>query len=186
MSEPKTHASLRALFVSFFKIGAFTIGGGLAMLPLIENEFVSRRGWVDEEEMLDILAVSQSLPGVIAINSSLFVGYRLRGIPGALAASAGMIIPSFVTILAIAIIFTQLENNDWVRRALSGIRAGVTALILLSAVKMGKKVLRNWRSTVIAAGAFLALVLGNVHFIAIISLSAAAGLVFYGLKKVRA
>ena len=109
------------IFAVFAKIGAFTIGGGYAMIPLIQAE-LSRRGWLPEEELPDIVALSQSAPGVMAVNISIFAGHRLRGVRGSLAATLGSILPSFLIILAIALFFTAFRDNPWVERAFKGIR----------------------------------------------------------------
>lgn len=171
------------MFLSFFKIGAFTIGGGYAMLPLIEREFSEKQGWVSHEEMVDILAIVQSLPGVVAINSSIFIGYRVAGIPGALVAAAGMIIPSFVTILLIAMLFINVQDNLYVQKAFAGVRAGITALILLTAIKLGKSVVKDLFAVLIACAALLALVVFDIHAIIVILASALAGFVWYGIVK---
>ena len=97
-----TMQRLRTIFASFFKIGLFTFGGGYAMLPLIEQELIAKRGWIEHKEFLDLLTLAQSVPGPIAINTSVFVGYKMRGLKGAVAALLGSVLPSFVIILAIA------------------------------------------------------------------------------------
>lgn len=170
-------------FLSFFKIGAFTIGGGYAMLPLIEHEFVTRKKWVSQDEIVDIFAIAQSLPGVIAINTSIFIGYRIGGIPGALIASAGMILPSFLVILVIAVAIVGFQDNPYVQRAFAGVRAGVTALILLAAVKLGRGVVRSKFAGVIALSSFTAIVFFDIHAAWIILASAAAGLVWNAVLK---
>lgn len=116
------------LFITFFKIGAFTIGGGYAMLPLIQREVVGR-GWMEEKEFIDIFAVSQSLPGAFAINMSIFIGYKLRKTCGAFACMLGSILPSFIIILAIALFFTQVADNEWVEKAFKALRPATVALI---------------------------------------------------------
>ena len=101
------------LFLTFIKIGAFTIGGGYAMLPLIQREVVDR-GWMKKEEFIDLFAVAQSLPGIFAVNISIFVGYKLKKLPGAICCALGTILPSFLIILGIALFFTQFKDNSWV------------------------------------------------------------------------
>lgn len=134
------------LFRSFFKIGAFTIGGGYAMIPLIQDEVVSRKGWLDDEEFLNMIAIAQSAPGVIAINTSIFVGYRLAGFKGAVVASLGSALPSFLIILVIASCFARFKNNEWVERAFMDIRPAVVALIVAPVWKMGKAAKITWRT----------------------------------------
>lgn len=125
-------------FSIFFKIGAFTIGGGYAMVPLIENEIVNKRNWVAKEDFIDLLAIAQSAPGVLAVNISIFIGYRLRGIRGSLVTALGTILPSFLIILAIALFFHSFKDNTVVERIFKGIRPAVVALIAAPTFSMGK------------------------------------------------
>ena len=120
------------LFISFFKIGAFTFGGGWAMISLIEKEIVDKKKWIEREEFLDLLAVAQSLPGILAVNISVAVGDKLRGMKGAITASIGTILPSFTIILAIAIFLTPdlIKNNETLSNIFMGIRPAVVALIM--------------------------------------------------------
>ncbi len=123
-------ARLRDLFTSFLKIGLFTIGGGYAMVPLIEREVVTRRGWVSGRDFLDLLTLAQSIPGPIALNSASFVGYNTRGYKGALAALMGIVLPSFTIILLVALFFTTIRDNVVVEAAFKAMRPVVIALIL--------------------------------------------------------
>lgn len=173
------------MFSSFFKIGAFTIGGGYAMLPLIEREFVDVRDWVTEEDIIDIFAIAQSLPGAIAINTSIFIGYRLAGVVGALVALAGMILPSFFSILIIAALLVNIRDNPWVQKAFSGVRAGVTAMILLSGLKLGRTILQSPSTWIIAGLSFLALVVFHIHVIPIILAGGLMGLVIQAIQRAR-
>ena len=134
------------LFGSFFKIGAFTIGGGYAMIPLIQDEVVGKKKWLGEEEFIDMIAIAQSAPGVIAINTSIFVGYRLAGFMGAVVASLGSALPSFLIILVIASCFTRFKDNSYVERAFMGIRPAVVALIVAPVWKMGKSAKITWKT----------------------------------------
>ncbi len=117
------------MFITFFKIGAFTIGGGFAMIPIIQREIVKKRGWIDEGEFLDAIALSQSSPGPIAVNISIITGYRLKGFKGALACTLGTIVPSFLIILLIATVFFQYRNNPIIEKVFLGVRPAVVALI---------------------------------------------------------
>lgn len=148
-------ALYKEILIAFFKVGAFTFGGGLAMLPLFEKEVVDNHGWVTREELLDYYALGQSLPGVIAINSSLFIGYKIAGIPGAIFALIGVMLPSLLIILAIAPIFTEVRNNIYVAKALRGVRAAVAALIFQAAVRVGKSSLKDTFAKIVAGIAFL-------------------------------
>lgn len=183
---PQPRASARELFsmfLSFFKIGAFTIGGGYAMLPLMEQEFVQHRKWVDPVEMVDVFAVAQSLPGVIAINASIYIGYKVDRIRGALVAALGVILPSFLVILGIAAVLFQFQENPWVQKAFAGVRAGVTALILLAGIKLGKAVLKNRTAWFIGMGAFLLLVVFRVQAVVVILASGLVGLGAYVVQQ---
>lgn len=118
------------LFLTFVKIGMFTIGGGYAMIPLIEREVVNR-GWLEKNDFLDLFAVTQSIPGIFAVNISIFVGYKLRRIPGSIICALGTILPSFCIILAIALFFNHFQDNIWVMKIFHGIRPAVVALIVV-------------------------------------------------------
>lgn len=126
------------LFIEFFTLGLFTFGGGYAMIGLLE-ERMTRRGWLDSEEILDCIAVTQTLPGVIAVNMSLYVGYRLKGIKGALVSVFGMVLPSFVIIILIAMFMENFGDNRYIQGALKGIRIATLGLILSAAVKLAGK-----------------------------------------------
>lgn len=134
-------------FFIFVKIGLFTIGGGYAMVPLIEEEIVSRRKWLAKEEFIDLLALAQSAPGIFAVNISIFIGYRLRGVRGSLVTALGTILPSFLIILAIALFFHNFKDNATVERIFKGIRPAVVALIaaptfsVAKSAKVGRKTL---------------------------------------------
>ncbi|MBQ9399748.1 MAG: chromate transporter [Bacteroidales bacterium] len=135
--------SLFKLFTVFLKIGAFTIGGGYAMIPVIENE-MNRRGWIAKEDIDDIVVLAQSAPGLLAVNMAIFTGHRLRGMKGSLAATLGSILPSFVIILLIAMVFTNFQDNEIVVRIFTAIRPVSVALILVPAVKMMQRGCKTW------------------------------------------
>ena len=144
------------LFRTFFHIGLFTIGGGYAMIPLIEAKVVDEKQWISREELLDLMAVAQSCPGVFAVNIAIFIGYKIRGTWGALASTLGCILPSFLIILAIALFFRQFQDNPWVARAFRGIRPCVVALIAAPTFKMAKTAKIGWTNIWIPVlGAFL-------------------------------
>ena len=127
------------LFLSFFKIGAFTIGGGYVMIPLIEKEVVERRRWIGREEFAEMLTLAQSAPGPISINSAVFVGYKTLGLGGMITAVLGTAIPSFVVILLVAMFFTDIRENPTVERIFRGIRPAVVSLIVVPVANMLKK-----------------------------------------------
>ncbi len=143
-------ASLWQLFGVFAKIGAFTIGGGYAMIPLIQRE-LSSRGWISDEELPDIVALSQSAPGIMAVNISIFAGYRIRGLKGSLAATLGAVMPSFIIILAIAMVFSGFKDNPVVVSIFKGIRPVVIALIAVPMLNMAKKSCKAWWAWALAA-----------------------------------
>lgn len=159
--------SLWQIFAVFAKIGAFTIGGGYAMIPLIQAE-MSRRGWISDDELPDIVALSQSAPGVMAVNISIFAGHKLRGFKGSLAATLGSITPSFLMILAIAMFFTAFKDNPWVERAFKGIRPVVISLIAVPMVNMAKKSCKSWWAWLLAIGSLVLVSFLNVSPIYII------------------
>ncbi len=159
--------SLWQIFAVFAKIGAFTIGGGYAMIPLIQAE-MSRRGWISDDELPDIVALSQSAPGVMAVNISIFAGHKLRGFKGSLAATLGSITPSFLMILAIAMFFTAFKDNPWVERAFKGIRPVVISLIAVPMVNMAKKSCKSWWAWLLAIGSLVLVAFLNVSPIYII------------------
>lgn len=131
-------ASLWQIFGVFAKIGTFTIGGGYAMIPVIEEE-LKKRGWVDESEIEDVVVLAQSAPGLLAVNMAIFSGYKIRGLKGSIAATIGAVLPSFIIILAIAMVFTSFKENVIIQRIFQGIRPVAVALILVPAVSMAHK-----------------------------------------------
>lgn len=135
--------SLWKIFGVFAKVGAFTIGGGYAMVPIIKEEICSR-GWVSEEEFPDILALAQSAPGLLAVNTSIFAGYRIRGWAGAAAATVGSCIAPFLMILVIAMFFSGYSDNEIVVRIFKGIRPAVVALIAVPMIEMARKCNHKW------------------------------------------
>jgi len=139
---------LKSLFLTFFKIGAFTFGGGWAMIPIIEKEIVDRHRWLSREEFLDLLAVVQALPGILAVNISVAVGDKIRGRRGSVTAALGTILPSFLMILAIAIFLTPevIKENETVNRIFMGIRPAVVALIVAPVFTTGRSARLTWRT----------------------------------------
>ena len=130
-------------FKTFFKIGLFTLGGGYAMIPLIEEEVVNRHKWISKEELLDLIAIAQSCPGVFAINIAIFIGYKLKKERGAVATALGTALPSFLIILAIAIFFHQFEDNRVIAAMFKGIRPAVVALIAVPTFRLAQRAQLN-------------------------------------------
>ena len=169
------------LFLTFMKIGMFTIGGGYAMLPLIQREVVDR-GWMSKEDFIDIFSVAQSLPGIFAVNISIFVGYRLKKKMGGFICALGTIMPSFVIILLIALCFTQVKDNVWVEKAFKGLRPAVVALIAVPCLTTARSIKLSYKQLVIPVGAALLIWLAGVSPAWII-LAAFVGVLVYGLNK---
>ena len=141
---------LLTMFGSFFKIGLFTFGGGYAMVPIIQREVIDRRGWVDRDEFIELLTLAQSAPGPIALNTSVFVGYKVRGYAGALAALLGVVVPAFTVILIVAIYFAQFRENVYVNAAFKGMRPAVVALIVSPIVSLSRG-MGAWKYALAAA-----------------------------------
>lgn len=160
-NKEQQSASLWQLFGVFAKIGAFTIGGGYAMISLIQNEIV-RRKWLSEDDFSELITLSQTAPGLLAVNISIFTGFRLRGVKGSIVATLASILPSFLIILAIAMAFSGFQDNPIVIRVFKGIRPVVVALILVPMINMARKSDDTWWKWVLSA-----VVLGLVGFLGI-------------------
>ncbi len=174
------------IFASFFRIGAFTFGGGLAMIPLIQKEAVEKHGWVSDDDILEIVAIAESTPGPIAINAATFVGYRAAGVLGSAVATFGTVLPSFVIILLISYVLRQFQQLPAVQYAFWGIRAGVLAMLLKSLYTMFKKSPKGWVAYVAMAAAFVLTAVLDVHILIVIIGCAVFGLVTATLADRRA
>ena len=172
------NTKLTALFGSFFKIGFFTFGGGLAMIPFIEEEFIEKKGWVNREEMTDMIALSQSFPGVIAINVSIFVGHKIASKTGAAIAAIGTILPALISIVAILSVLAGFEDNAYVKMVFVGIKAASAALILDTVIKMTRKAVKDTFGAVLAAVGFIVVMIGFSAVWSVI-IGAIAGLFYY-------
>lgn len=169
---------LLKMFFSFFKIGAFTFGGGYAMIPLIEEEVVNKNKWIEKEEFMDMLVISQSFPGALAINCSTFIGYKLGGMIGGIIAILGVTLPSFIIILFVATVFMQFRDNYYVNLMFSGITAAVPMLVLAGVVSLLKGVNKNISNLLAGIIALIALVVFDIHPVIVIICSAIYGMVF--------
>ena len=167
VADMEKKVSLWQLFWVFAKIGAFTIGGGYAMIPIIQAE-MSRRGWIGDDDLPDIVALSQSAPGVMAVNISIFAGHKLRGFKGSVVATLGSILPSFLIILGIAMFFSAFKDNPYVERAFKGIRPVVISLIAIPMVNMARKSCKNAWAWLVAAASLVLVAFLNVSPIYII------------------
>lgn len=166
------------LFKSIFKIGAFTFGGGYAMIPLIEKEVVENQKWLSKEEFMDILVVSQSFPGALAVNTSIFLGYRISGFCGAILALLGVVLPSFLIILIIAAFFMQFRDNYYVNAGFLGITAAVPMLVLIGALSLSKGLKRDMRTGITIVLGVLALTVFKINPIVVIIIAATYGVIF--------
>ena len=167
---------LWTLFSTFFKIGGFTFGGGMAMLPLIQREVVEHHKWATEDDILEIVAIAESTPGPIAINAATFIGNRVAGFWGSACATLGVVLPSYLIITAIAFVLRNFLEVDAVRYAFFGIRAGVLAMVLKSLWTMAKKCPKKVLAYAIAAAAFLISALFDINVLFIIIGAAAVGI----------
>ena len=165
------------LFITFFKIGAFTFGGGYAMIPLISKEVVENKKWITDDDILEIIAIAESTPGPIAINSATFVGYRVCGFCGSFFATLGTVLPSFCIILAISYILEEFEHVKAVQYAFTGIRAGVLALLLKALVTMYKKCPKSIVAYIIMGGSFILTAILKVPVLPVIIGCAVFGLI---------
>ncbi len=183
MNETKNFKNLFKLFITFFKIGAFTIGGGLAMIPIIRSEVVEKQKWIDDKTVVDIFAISQSLPGAIAINSSMYLGYKIAGIPGLIAASLGAVLPSFIIILVIAFFLTNIGENVYLAKFFAGIRAAVVPLILISAYKLSRTAIKDPFGYVVATLSICATLFLKIDVVFIVLTCALLGYLYYSYKR---
>ena len=174
------------VFSTFFKIGAFTFGGGYAMIPLIQHEAVEKNHWISDDDILEIVAIAESTPGPLAINSATFVGYRTCGILGAMCATLGVVLPSFVVILAISYELRQFQELKAVQYAFNGIRAGVLALLAKALWMMYKKNPKSWVSYVVMAAAFVLTAVFDVNVLIVIVGCALFGLITATVMERRA
>ena len=182
MSDKKTQNAekrkkLLPLFLTFLKIGGFTFGGGYAMIPIIQREIVENKKWITDDDILEIIAIAESTPGPIAINSATFVGYRVGGFPGALLATLGVVLPPFTIIFAISFVLRQFSELRAVKYAFWGIRAGVLALICKALWTMYKKVDKGLIPYIIMAAAFIATAVFDINVLYVIIACAVFGLV---------
>ncbi len=165
-------------FRTFFRIGFFTIGGGYAMIPLIEADVVDKNRWVERDEFLDLMAIAQSCPGIFAVNMSIFIGYKLKRVPGSMVCALGTVLPSFLIILCIALFFSQFRDNATVQRIFMGIRPAVVALIAAPTFKLGRSAKIGWTNVWIPVTGALMIWLMGVSPIYIIIMAGLGGYLY--------
>ncbi|GHV27704.1 chromate transporter [Clostridia bacterium] len=175
MSE--NNVSLMSIALAFMKVGATTFGGGYAMLPILRREVGAGRGWLSDEDMMDAYALSQSMPGIIAVNTSVQLGYKLRGLAGGIAAAVGVALPSLVIIMIIAAFIGRFDEIQWVRSALVGVRAVVLALIADTIIKLFKTIRKDWLQIALFAAVLIVMLVVDLPPVAIVVGCAVIGVV---------
>ena len=177
MSQKSSPAVCWELFKTFFKIGAFTFGGGYAMIPLIQRETVQNHHWISDDDILDIVAIAESTPGPISVNSSTFVGYRTAGFLGAACATFGLVLPSFLIIYFLSFVLREFSQLAVVQYAFFGIRAGVLVLLVKALLMMYKKSKKGLIPYILMAFAFASVALFDVNVLYVLIVCAATGLI---------
>ena len=173
------------LFLTFAKIGAVTFGGGYAMLPILQREVVEGKKWVEDKEIMDYYAIGQCTPGIIAVNVATFTGKKVKGIPGAIAATAGIVFPSVVIITIIAALITNFADLKWVQNAFAGIRVCVSIFIINAVLKLWKAAVIDWITGIIFAIVFIGSVFFNITPVLYVVLAGVAGIIctVLGVRK---
>lgn len=174
----KTFLEYLELFSIFFRIGAFTFGGGLAMLPVLERDLIKKRAWMTGEQLVDYFAIGQSTPGIIAVNVATFVGYNRKGVLGSIIATLGIIVPSIIVITVLAMFLESFAEIAIVQKALRGINVAVAVLLLNAVWSFGKKTVIDAVTAFIALGSFAAMAFFNVPGYAVVLVTALLGLAF--------
>lgn len=167
---------LGELYFAFLRIGALTFGGGLTMLPMLKYELVEKKNWISEEELIDCYAIGQCTPGIIAINTATFVGYKKQGISGGVISTLGMVTPSVVIITAVAAFLQNFMDNVWLQHALMGVRGVVCALMLNTVINLAKKSLVSITSCILCGVVLLITLLTEIPTILIVVVSALLGI----------
>lgn len=166
---------LAELFIVFFKLGAFTIGGGIAMLPLLQNTLIEEKKWFTKEEFVDIVAVCQSLPGVVAVNMATYVGFKKKGLIGSIISTLGVIIPSFIIILVIARSLAALEDNSAMMGAMAGLRASALGLVAVAMIQLFPAAIKSKWALLAAVLAFVLITVLHINTAYVILLFAVLG-----------
>lgn len=179
-------ATLWQLFSTFFRIGAFTFGGGYAMISIVEDEVVGKRGWITSQDMLDMLIIAESTPGVIAVNTATSVGYRTRGVLGAIMATLGVVLPSFCIILALSFAIEAFSSNVWYLAAFEGIQVCVLVLILNAFVKMSRQIEFDIFAVCMLTVALLVTLFTTVSVVLVILAGGVIGIIYSMLRPSKA
>ena len=179
----KRFRMLMQLYWAFLRIGGLTFGGGLTMLPMLQYELVQQKQWITEDELLDCYAIGQCTPGIIAVNTATFVGYKKEKVLGGIFSTLGMITPSIVIITIVALFLRSYMDNIWLQHALMGIRGVVCALMGNTVLTLGKKSLTNRKAWTLAVIIFLLAALTPIPTVVLVILAAIAGILFFGEKN---
>lgn len=171
------------LFITFLRIGAFTFGGGYAMIPLIQKEVSQSKKWLSEQEILEVVAIAETTPGPIAVNMATFVGYKVAKEAGAIVATIGVVIPSFAIIMLIVSLFNRYMEYPIVQNAFWGVRIAVLALIIKAFVSMLKACPKNYLSYIVACLSFIAVAILNINALIVIAIAALCGVVIQGIVR---
>jgi chromate transporter len=174
MKKPK----VLDVFLTFLKIGAFTFGGGYAMMPIMQKEVVDKKKWATDDDIIKLLVISESTPGVLAVNSATFIGYKVAGFWGSTLATLGVVLPSFIVISIISLFLTQFQSIALVKYAFLGIRAGVAILILNAAIKLSKKIKKDIFSYIIIFSSFLVAYFTSFNILFIMMIGALLGVIY--------
>lgn len=169
--------NLWRIYALFFKMGIFTFGGGYAMLPILKSEVVEKRHWISEEELLNYYSIGQCTPGIIAVNSASFIGYKKHGLSGLITATLGVISPSIIIILLVAALLQQYMDNPYLQWAFGGVRVSVIALIINVVWDLWRKGVKTVRDYIVFAVALALLLWGNISAVALVILAALSGFI---------
>ena len=168
---------LAELFLVFFKLGAFTVGGGIAMLPLLQNSLIYEKKWFTEEEFVDAVAVCQGLPGVIAVNMATYVGYKKKGFAGSVVSTFAVVTPSFLMILIIARFLTAISDNPYVQGAMAGFRVAALGLVVVAVIQLAPKVIKDKWTAAAAVLAFVLIAVFDINTAYVILLFIVIGII---------
>lgn len=171
------------LFIIFCRIGGFTFGGGYAMLPIIQEEIVKKRNWATDEEVIDYYAIGQCTPGIIAVNTATFIGYKRRGLLGAIIATTGMVFPSVVIISIIAAYFKHFQDYAIVQHAFGGIRVAVVVLVVNAVIKLWNQSVKDWIGIIICIATFTIIAFTKISPVVVIIISAIIGIVIGRVRR---
>jgi chromate transporter len=178
-AEALDRPRLLELFITFAQVSSLTIGGGYVMFPLLTRYVVDKKRWSSAEELVDYYALGQSVPGIIAINTATLIGYRKRGLPGAVAAAAGMSAPSLAVILMIAAFLTPYFDTPWVQKAFAGVRAAVVGMLVMAVWQVGRKAVHSWAKGALALASCVAILFLNSSPVLLIVIGGLLGMLFF-------